>query len=142
MSAAAAKRPASAAAEPPLPSPAPAPAAGAAAAAPSPASSVDTLRITPLGSGSEVGRSCILLDCRGRRVLLDCGIHPGLAGIASLPYFDEVDLATARARGRSCWRRRGVCARTHAPCAGGPRPRTPPTPRRPSRRPHRWTYCS
>ena len=52
--------------------------------------------MTPLGSGSEVGRSCILLDYKGARVLLDCGIHPGLAGIASLPFFDEVDLATAR----------------------------------------------
>jgi cleavage and polyadenylation specificity factor subunit 3 len=60
-------------------------------------SAVDTLEVTPLGAGSEVGRSCILLSYKGKNVLLDCGIHPGLSGIASLPYFDDVDLAKARA---------------------------------------------
>jgi hypothetical protein len=67
---------------------------GPAQAAPSGA--VDTLEVTPLGAGSEVGRSCILLSYKGKNVLLDCGIHPGLSGIASLPYFDEIDLAKAR----------------------------------------------
>ena len=59
---------------------------------------VDTVEITPLGAGSEVGRSCILVSYKGKNVLLDCGIHPGLSGMASLPYFDDVDLATVRAR--------------------------------------------
>ena len=26
--------------------------------------------------------------------MLDCGIHPGYQGLASLPFFDEIDLDT------------------------------------------------
>ncbi|EJK73612.1 hypothetical protein THAOC_04754 [Thalassiosira oceanica] len=51
----------------------------------------DTMQITPLGSGQEVGRSCHLLTFRGTTVLLDCGIHPGYDGMAGLPFFDRVD---------------------------------------------------
>ena len=70
--------------------------------------SVDSLEITPLGAGSEVGRSCILLSYKGKNVRLACGSHPGLAGLASLPYFDDVDLSTVRSRTRNnC---RGACA--------------------------------
>lgn len=65
-------------------------------AAPGAPGGVDTLEVTPLGAGSEVGRSCILLAYKGKKVLLDCGIHPGLSGIASLPYFDAVDIASVR----------------------------------------------
>jgi cleavage and polyadenylation specificity factor subunit 3 len=72
--------------------------AGGGGPAPAPGRAVDTLEVTPLGAGSEVGRSCILLSYKGKNVLLDCGIHPGLSGIASLPYFDEIDLAKVRAR--------------------------------------------
>ena len=52
------------------------------------------LEIMPLGAGSEVGRSCVLAKYKGKSVMFDCGVHPGYAGIASLPYFDEVDLST------------------------------------------------
>jgi cleavage and polyadenylation specificity factor subunit 3 len=52
----------------------------------------DTLKIMPLGAGSEVGRSAIVVKYRGKTVMLDCGIHPGYSGMASLPFFDEVDL--------------------------------------------------
>ena len=31
-------------------------------------------------------------SCRGKTVMLDCGIHPGFSGMASLPYFDQVAL--------------------------------------------------
>lgn len=31
---------------------------------------------------------------RGKKVMLDCGIHPGFSGLASLPFLDEVDLDT------------------------------------------------
>ena len=55
----------------------------------------DMLEIMPLGAGSEVGRSCVLAKYKGKSVMFDCGVHPGYAGIASLPYFDEVDLSTA-----------------------------------------------
>ncbi|KAJ2581060.1 endoribonuclease ysh1, partial [Coemansia sp. RSA 1836] len=54
----------------------------------------DLLTITPLGAGREVGRSCIVLEYKGKKVMLDCGLHAGRSGPNSLPYFDEVDPAT------------------------------------------------
>jgi cleavage and polyadenylation specificity factor subunit 3 len=54
----------------------------------------DKLEITPLGAGNEVGRSAILCTFKGRSVLFDCGIHPANSGLASLPYFDEMDPAS------------------------------------------------
>jgi cleavage and polyadenylation specificity factor subunit 3 len=54
-------------------------------------SSGDVLEITPLGAGCEVGRSCIYLQCKGRKIMLDCGMHPGREGIQSLPYFDQIN---------------------------------------------------
>ncbi|EDO39587.1 predicted protein [Nematostella vectensis] len=53
----------------------------------------DLLRITPLGSGQEVGRSCHILEFKGKKVMLDCGIHPGMTGVESLPFLDEIDTA-------------------------------------------------
>ncbi|PJF18482.1 hypothetical protein PSACC_01709 [Paramicrosporidium saccamoebae] len=52
------------------------------------------LSITPLGAGSEVGRSCIILRFKGKTVMLDCGIHPAYTGLAGLPFFDEIDPET------------------------------------------------
>ncbi|KAJ2779782.1 endoribonuclease ysh1 [Coemansia javaensis] len=54
----------------------------------------DLLRIRPLGAGREVGRSCILLQYKGKTVMLDCGLHAGHEGINSLPFFDDVDPET------------------------------------------------
>lgn len=56
-------------------------------------SAVDSeiMKITPLGAGQEVGRSCILLQFKGRNVMLDCGCHPGREGSDSLPFFDSID---------------------------------------------------
>ena len=51
----------------------------------------DTMCIMPLGGGQEVGRSCILLQYRGRNIMLDCGAHPGREGNDSLPFFDSLD---------------------------------------------------
>ncbi|MEW5313014.1 MAG: hypothetical protein WDW38_004610 [Sanguina aurantia] len=53
----------------------------------------DQVEIKPLGAGSEVGRSCIMLHYQGKNVMLDCGIHPGFSGFASLPYLDETNVA-------------------------------------------------
>ncbi|KAI8534886.1 hypothetical protein RHMOL_Rhmol10G0131700 [Rhododendron molle] len=53
----------------------------------------DQLIITPLGAGSEVGRSCVYMSYKGKIVLFDCGIHPAYSGMAALPYFDEIDPA-------------------------------------------------
>lgn len=49
------------------------------------------MQIIPLGAGQEVGRSCCILKFMGKTIMLDCGVHPAYSGIASLPFFDEVD---------------------------------------------------
>eukprot|EP00922_Rhytidocystis_sp_ex-Travisia-forbesii_P025469 GHVS01037391.1.p1 GENE.GHVS01037391.1~~GHVS01037391.1.p1 ORF type:complete len:881 (+),score=167.62 GHVS01037391.1:1232-3874(+) len=54
----------------------------------------DTLEVTPLGAGCEVGRSCIVVSFRGSSVMLDCGLHPAYAGIGTLPLFDAVDMSS------------------------------------------------
>ena len=54
----------------------------------------EPLKITPLGAGSEVGRSCIILAYKGKNIMLDCGIHPAFSGISALPFFDEIDPAS------------------------------------------------
>uniref|UniRef100_A0A5B7B8B0 Putative cleavage and polyadenylation specificity factor subunit 3-I isoform X1 n=1 Tax=Davidia involucrata TaxID=16924 RepID=A0A5B7B8B0_DAVIN len=54
----------------------------------------DQLIITPLGAGSEVGRSCVYMSYKGKTILFDCGIHPAYSGMAALPYFDEIDPST------------------------------------------------
>ncbi|KAF9931021.1 Cleavage and polyadenylation specificity factor subunit 3, partial [Modicella reniformis] len=54
----------------------------------------DLMEVTPLGAGSEVGRSCHVLKYKGKTVLLDCGIHPGQSGISGLPFFDSIDPAS------------------------------------------------
>ncbi|KAL9643144.1 hypothetical protein ABK040_001633 [Willaertia magna] len=51
----------------------------------------EKLTVTPLGAGNEVGRSAVLLQFKGKSVLFDCGIHPAYTGLASLPFFDEID---------------------------------------------------
>jgi cleavage and polyadenylation specificity factor subunit 3 len=53
----------------------------------------EILEIIPLGSGSEVGRSCVIMKFAGKTIMFDCGIHPAYSGIGSLPYFDEIDLS-------------------------------------------------
>lgn len=52
----------------------------------------DQLLIKPLGAGQEVGRSCIYLQFKGKKILLDCGIHPGLQGYDALPFMDMIDI--------------------------------------------------
>jgi cleavage and polyadenylation specificity factor subunit 3 len=36
------------------------------------------MTIRPLGAGQEVGRSCHFLEFKDKKILLDCGIHPGI----------------------------------------------------------------
>ena len=45
----------------------------------SPRSLYEHLRIVPV-------------SCRGKTVMLDCGVHPGRQGLASLPFLDEANL--------------------------------------------------
>ncbi|KIP11636.1 hypothetical protein PHLGIDRAFT_99467 [Phlebiopsis gigantea 11061_1 CR5-6] len=55
---------------------------------------VPTLSIMLLGAGQEVGRSCCVLQYRGRTIVCDAGVHPAYSGIASLPFIDELDWST------------------------------------------------
>eukprot|EP00796_Vickermania_ingenoplastis_P007370 gene7370-5186_t len=52
--------------------------------------SMNEVEILPLGSGGEVGRSCVVLRFKGRSVMLDCGNHPAKSGLDSLPFFDSI----------------------------------------------------
>ncbi|KAJ3428914.1 cleavage and polyadenylation specificity factor subunit 3 [Anaeramoeba flamelloides] len=53
----------------------------------------DHLQIMPIGAGSEVGRSSIIVKYKGKTVMFDCGIHPGYSGRGALPYFGSVNLS-------------------------------------------------
>lgn len=57
-------------------------------------SDTPTLRLTPLGAGQEVGRSCVVLQYRDKTVVCDAGIHPGRSGMAALPFVDYLDWST------------------------------------------------
>ncbi|MGB9748826.1 MAG: beta-CASP ribonuclease aCPSF1 [Candidatus Woesearchaeota archaeon] len=46
------------------------------------------IRVTYLGSGREVGRSCILLQTPESRVLLDCGINVAVKDENAYPHFE------------------------------------------------------
>ena len=41
-------------------------------------SATDRMEIMPLGSGREVGRSCVIVKYLGSTVMFDCGVHPGV----------------------------------------------------------------
>ncbi|KAJ7346591.1 beta-lactamase-like protein [Mycena albidolilacea] len=56
-----------------------------------------TLSITLLGAGQEVGRSCCVLQYRGKTIVCDAGVHPAHSGMASLPFIDELDWSTVDA---------------------------------------------
>ena len=51
------------------------------------------VRVTYLGSGRQVGRSCLLLQTPNSKVLLDCGINPGISeGPDRFPYMDVSEI--------------------------------------------------
>lgn len=75
----------------------------------------DELMFLCLGGGNEVGRSCHIIQYKGKTIMvrllevrisrywycteqtvvqLDAGQHPARDGLAALPYFDEFDLST------------------------------------------------
>ncbi|XBW34857.1 hypothetical protein QEN19_000424 [Hanseniaspora menglaensis] len=53
----------------------------------------DTFRFIGLGGSNEVGRSCHIIEFKGKIIMLDAGIHPAYRGMLSLPYFDLYDLS-------------------------------------------------
>lgn len=54
----------------------------------------DELTFIALGGGNEVGRSCHIIEYKGKTVMLDAGIHPSYEGFNALPFYDEYDLST------------------------------------------------
>ena len=51
------------------------------------------VRLTYLGSGRQVGRSCLLLHTPNSKVLLDCGINPAIAeGQERFPYMNVCEI--------------------------------------------------
>ncbi|KAK5018069.1 endoribonuclease ysh1 [Cryomyces antarcticus] len=59
-----------------------------------PVDPADELTFLALGGGNEVGRSCHIVQYKGKTVMLDAGMHPAYDGIAALPFYDEFDLST------------------------------------------------
>ena len=55
------------------------------------------LSVTMLGAGQEVGRSCCVLQYRGKTIVCDAGVHPAHSGMASLPFIDDLDWSTVDA---------------------------------------------
>ncbi len=52
------------------------------------------IRLTCLGSGRQVGRSCFLLHTPNSKILLDCGINPAMAeGQERFPYLDVSEIS-------------------------------------------------
>ncbi|KAL6691115.1 beta-lactamase-like protein [Trichoderma pleuroticola] len=54
----------------------------------------DELMFLCLGGGNEVGRSCHIIQYKGKTVMLDAGQHPAYDGLAALPFYDDFDLST------------------------------------------------
>lgn len=82
-----------------------------------PVDPADELMFLALGGGNEVGRSCHIIQYKGKTVMvrchhpaphpgevvltdtnapsqLDAGQHPAYDGLAALPFFDDFDLST------------------------------------------------
>ncbi|KNH08015.1 cleavage and polyadenylation specificity factor subunit [Perkinsela sp. CCAP 1560/4] len=55
---------------------------------------MEKVEVVALGSGSEVGRSCVIATFKDKRIMFDCGIHPARSGFDSLPQFDSMDCGT------------------------------------------------
>lgn len=54
----------------------------------------DELQFIGLGGCQEVGRSCHIIQYKGKTVMLDAGMHTGREGMAAMPFFDDFDLST------------------------------------------------
>src|SRR3989344_694754 len=51
------------------------------------------VRVTYLGSGRQVGRSCLLLHTPNSKILLDCGINPAISeGPERFPYLNVAEI--------------------------------------------------
>ncbi|KAL5117999.1 endoribonuclease ysh1 [Pleosporales sp. CAS-2024a] len=59
-----------------------------------PVDASDELMFLCLGGGNEVGRSCHVIQYKGKTVMLDAGMHPAYEGLSAMPFYDEFDLST------------------------------------------------
>ncbi|KAF1914589.1 beta-lactamase-like protein [Ampelomyces quisqualis] len=59
-----------------------------------PVDASDELMFLCLGGGNEVGRSCHIIQYKGKTVMLDAGMHPAYEGLSAMPFYDEFDLST------------------------------------------------
>lgn len=48
------------------------------------------IKVTPLGAGQDVGRSCILVTMGGKNIMLDCGMHMGFNDERRFPDFSYI----------------------------------------------------
>nr|XP_056720817.1 integrator complex subunit 11 [Euleptes europaea] len=48
------------------------------------------IKVTPLGAGQDVGRSCILVSIAGKNIMLDCGMHMGYNDDRRFPDFSYI----------------------------------------------------
>lgn len=48
----------------------------------------NNISLTVLGGGKEIGANCYLLEWKGHRIILDCGLNIAKAGFEALPDFD------------------------------------------------------
>jgi len=48
------------------------------------------IKVTPLGAGQDVGRSCILLSIGNKNIMLDCGMHMGYNDDRRFPDFSYI----------------------------------------------------
>ncbi|KAF2749386.1 hypothetical protein M011DRAFT_465816 [Sporormia fimetaria CBS 119925] len=69
-------------------------AASMAAADNDPVDPSDELMFLCLGGGNEVGRSCHIIQYKGKTIMLDAGMHPAYEGLSAMPFYDEFDLST------------------------------------------------
>lgn len=49
-----------------------------------------SIKVTPLGAGQDVGRSCILVTLNGKNVMFDCGMHMGYQDDRKFPDFSYI----------------------------------------------------
>ena len=51
---------------------------------------MDQIKITPLGAGQDVGRSCILVSIADKNIVFDCGMHMGYDDERCFPDFSYI----------------------------------------------------
>ena len=48
------------------------------------------IKINPLGAGQEIGRSCIIVNIKGIKIMFDCGVHMGYQDERKYPDFKRL----------------------------------------------------